>query len=138
MKPEARAGLAVGDVADETQVQVSLSCLQRAEHNVDEKLSAVFVFSAPFEPHVQRSALLILVAAKPEMHVMQLFRQQYLDGLALQFVAAVPKKPLYLYVDPNNSPILVGNHHRFRYRFEQGLEYVAAFLRRLNALLLRN
>jgi hypothetical protein len=138
MKPEARAGLAVGDVADETQVQVSLSCLQRAEHNVDEKLSAVFVFSAPFEPHIQRSALLVLVVAKSKVHVTQLFGKQYVDGLAAQFIAAVPKKPFHLCVDANNAPVLVGNHHRFWNRLEQSLEDVAAFLRRLSALFLRS
>ena len=137
MKPEARAGLAVRDIADETQVQVSLSCLQGAAHNVNEKLFAVFVFTAPFEPHIQRSTPMVLVVAKSEMDVTELFRKQYLDGLAAQFVTAVPKEPFHLYVDTNNAPLLVGNHNRFWNRLEQSLEDVAAVLRRFTALFLR-
>ncbi len=136
MKPEARAGLAVRDVADETQQQVSLSCLQGAAHNVDEKLFAVLVFAAPFESHIQCSALMVLVVAKSEMRGTELFGKQYLDGLAAQFVTAVPKQPLHLYVDPNNAPLLIGNHNGFRNRLEQSLEDVTAVLKRFTALFL--
>src|ERR1700688_4101000 len=121
MKPEARAGLAVRDIADETQEQVSLSCLQRTAHNVNEKLFAVLAFAASFEPHVQGSAPLVLVVAESQMRVTELFRKEYLDGLATQFVAAVPEKLFHLYVDPNNAPVLVGDHNGFRNRLEQGL-----------------
>jgi hypothetical protein len=138
MKPEARAGLAVRDVADETQEQVSLSCLQGAAHYVNEKLFAVLVFAAPFEPHIQCSALMVLVVAKSEMHGTELFRKQYLNGLAAQFVTAVPKEPFNLYVDANNAPLLVGNHNGFRNRLEQSLEDVAAVLRRFTVLFLRD
>src|SRR4029077_3967080 len=126
------------DIADETQVKVSLSGLQRAAHNVNQKLFAVLAFAAAFEPHIQRTAPMVLVVAESEMHVTELLRKQYFDGLAAQFVTAVPKKLFHLYVDPNNAPILVGNHHRFRYRLEQSLEDLAAVLRRLTALFRRD
>ena len=80
---------------------------------------------------------MVLAVAKSETHVTELFRKQYRDGLAAQFVTAVPKQPFHLHVDANNAPLLVGNHNGFRNRLEQSLEDVAAVLGHFTTLFLR-
>src|SRR5580704_7945367 len=139
MKPQGLARVALGEVADEAQNQFSLPRVKGVKHDVNKKLSPVFVSSPQLQAATHGAAprRLLIVVAVFDMLLAKSFRDQCLDGLAAQFILAISEQLLRLSVDPNDAAFLVGNHHGLWHRLEQSLQYVATFFARVVGLFSR-
>ena len=117
-----RFGLfARGDVADRCRHQDSFGAFQRAQHDLDGKLTSIL--PPPSELNPRTDLLRQRVFRRSKIVRDQPFREalgnDVLHLLPYQFIAAVSELFLRLNIQQDDLPTLVHHHHRIRSCFQQ-------------------
>jgi hypothetical protein len=125
------------DVADRRGDQDALGAFQRAQHQLDRKFAAILAPRDKLDPGADllRQRLRRGSRAVRDQPLGKALRNDGLDLLPDEFVAAVPELLLRLQVQKNDCPLMVDHHHRIRRGFQQpvvpALHLRELFFRRL-------
>ena len=113
--------LAVGDVADGTHHHGALFGVDRAQADLDRKLSTILAQAVQLQPgaHGSGARLSEKPAAVAQVGAAVAVGQQHLHRLPQQFGTGVAKHPLGLGVDEHDAPGHVDHHDRIGGGFEQ-------------------
>src|ERR1700687_4633767 len=109
-------GLAHADVADRRRYQDSFGALQRAQHDLDRKLAAILAPSSELKSGADLLRQRVFGGSQivRDQPFRKTLRNDVLDLLPEQLIAAVAKLLLCLKVQKNDLAALVDHHHRIR------------------------
>ena len=114
-------GLAHADVADRRRHQDPFGAIQRAQHDLDGKLAAVFPPPDEFNSRADLLRQRVFRGAQSvsDQPLREAFGNDVLDLLSKEFVTAIAELLLRLDIQQNDLAALVHHHHRIRGRFQQ-------------------
>src|ERR1700734_3107438 len=113
--------LAHADVADRRRHERSFHTFQRAQHDLDRKLSSILALGNKLDPGSDLLRQRLCRASRTVRYepLGESLRNNVFHLLPDQFIAAVSELLLRLHIQKNDLTVLVHHHHSVRRRFEQ-------------------